>query len=128
MPWKYCFFVLFLFCLFKVKIDILKHERNVDMLWEYPSDQAFNKPVSGPPYVTLLRQNLEIVILYICVQSIQGLPHHTDGDKIICDTKTLRIDCPEGEYIRITHTSYGRFHNEKCIIWDDHYPTGEYFF
>ena len=47
------------------------------------------------------------------------------GGNIRCDDEVLEYICPEGQYIRITSASYGRLQNEKCIIYDDYYPTGE---
>eukprot|EP00057_Strongylocentrotus_purpuratus_P021374 XP_011675848.1 PREDICTED: uncharacterized protein LOC105443887 [Strongylocentrotus purpuratus] len=46
-----------------------------------------------------------------------------EGGKIKCDDEDLKLQCPVGEYIQITGAFYGRMHNEKCIIYDDHYPT-----
>ncbi|XP_071836091.1 uncharacterized protein [Apostichopus japonicus] len=45
------------------------------------------------------------------------------GGKITCDDEVLTMECPYGEYIRVETTFYGRLHNERCIIYDDHYPT-----
>ncbi|XP_072169938.1 LOW QUALITY PROTEIN: uncharacterized protein [Diadema setosum] len=52
----------------------------------------------------------------------KGLPLY-EGGKIVCDERELTLNCPVGEYIQITGAFYGRLHNERCIIYDDYYPT-----